>query len=358
MIAMIGPRLTDPKTKTNEFLELFRFAEEKSRVEEILKARANTISSTAFKQNTLAGRGGGRGRGGAGRGTGLSFVSRATVPKTVDANLSVVTDDDISSKMEPRADLQLHFNAVDTSVQPTTACGISKTASSDSELDDDDDISVVSEAPSAPLVVDVADSNKTAGVIEELTKDEEKKDDPGEEEVHSSLQGILNRPKRAITFSEKPKHSVLSLAQGGALHRNGTLKTAPSSNNLKGPKGSPIGGRVPPRNLSIGELSNSPLGNPMSRSHSRSDFSQNSGTSNKNRGHSDSPVSAKRETLDTVLDGEAAPNVEDDDTDISSPAPYLSATTEGRHSTGHSFKSNHHDGIVLSIADILYLLSC
>lgn len=95
MIASIGPRLTDPKAKTAYFLGLFRFAEEKSQVEEILKARTQTMNSSIFsKGSELRGAGrGGRGAGGrgvqrgsitaAGRGSGsnasiISAVSAAT----------------------------------------------------------------------------------------------------------------------------------------------------------------------------------------------------------------------------------------------------------------------------------------
>lgn len=67
---MIGPRLTDPKAKMDQFLELFRFSDEKAHVEEVLKARAAIITSTMFKSTSssggakaMGGRGGGRGRG-------------------------------------------------------------------------------------------------------------------------------------------------------------------------------------------------------------------------------------------------------------------------------------------------------
>lgn len=73
IIASIGPRLTDPKAKTAELVGLFRYSEEKQKVEEILKARASTLSASAFTRGGLAlGRrastrpmstGGGRGRG-------------------------------------------------------------------------------------------------------------------------------------------------------------------------------------------------------------------------------------------------------------------------------------------------------
>lgn len=57
---MIGPRLTDPRAKVDFFLGLFRFSEEKEKVQEILKARTHVISSNLFRQpglNFVAGTG-------------------------------------------------------------------------------------------------------------------------------------------------------------------------------------------------------------------------------------------------------------------------------------------------------------
>ena len=72
---MIGPRLTDPRSKTDEFIQIFRYAEDKSKVEEILKARQQTLASSMFKVSATGG--GGRGEivaGRGGRGSGLSVV--------------------------------------------------------------------------------------------------------------------------------------------------------------------------------------------------------------------------------------------------------------------------------------------
>jgi len=88
MITIIGPRLTDPSAKVSAFTDMFRFAEDKKSVEEVLKARMQAINSAKFTNNTVAsalrpgsGRGGrgltmvpagggrsGRGAGGRGRG--------------------------------------------------------------------------------------------------------------------------------------------------------------------------------------------------------------------------------------------------------------------------------------------------
>ena len=45
---MIGPRLTDPKACSNEIMNRFRFAEEKEVVHDVLKARAQTLNSSAY----------------------------------------------------------------------------------------------------------------------------------------------------------------------------------------------------------------------------------------------------------------------------------------------------------------------
>lgn len=80
---MLGPRLTDPKSKLEYFTGLFRYVEEKAIVEEVLKHRAHILATSIFTKasmspshNTLSGIGspGGRtgtllgGRGGRGAG--------------------------------------------------------------------------------------------------------------------------------------------------------------------------------------------------------------------------------------------------------------------------------------------------
>ena len=51
MVVMIGPRLIDPRAKVDYFLELFRFSEEKEKVQEVLKARTQFISANAYRQS-------------------------------------------------------------------------------------------------------------------------------------------------------------------------------------------------------------------------------------------------------------------------------------------------------------------
>ena len=50
MIGLIGPRLTDPNAKISIFTDMFRFSEDKKSVEDILKARTNTLNASQFKR--------------------------------------------------------------------------------------------------------------------------------------------------------------------------------------------------------------------------------------------------------------------------------------------------------------------
>jgi hypothetical protein len=65
IIQMVGPRLIDPKAKISYFTGLFRYTEEKSIVEEVLKARAQVLATSMFSRKegikSFAGRGPGRG---------------------------------------------------------------------------------------------------------------------------------------------------------------------------------------------------------------------------------------------------------------------------------------------------------
>ena len=54
IITMIGPRLTDPRAKVNEFMGMFRYSEEKERVQEVLKARTQVLASSLFKPSGLS----------------------------------------------------------------------------------------------------------------------------------------------------------------------------------------------------------------------------------------------------------------------------------------------------------------
>lgn len=92
IITMLGPRITDPRVGTDKVLSLFRFAEEKSQIEEVFKSRMQVLNGSMFTRASslsspgLAGRGAGRG----GRGI-LSPSGRSTSrPMSMPANLSSV----------------------------------------------------------------------------------------------------------------------------------------------------------------------------------------------------------------------------------------------------------------------------
>lgn len=98
-IKMIGPRLTDPKAKSAEIIGMFRFSEEKRQVEDVLKARAQTVSTSSFSVKPAGGvlagggRGGGRGgRGMNGRGTGGGRGGGAAPTFTSTVPLDVIMD--------------------------------------------------------------------------------------------------------------------------------------------------------------------------------------------------------------------------------------------------------------------------
>ena len=85
IIRMISPRLTDPKSESEAILNLFRYSEEKTQVEEALKARAKAIEKSRYSaapkasipgSNTPHGVRPGRGRGG--RGLTTSSSARPT----------------------------------------------------------------------------------------------------------------------------------------------------------------------------------------------------------------------------------------------------------------------------------------
>jgi hypothetical protein len=66
---MIGPRLVDPKSRANDFIGMFRYSEEKKQVEDILKARSQSLVGSVMYSpptgaNLMSGGGGGRGGGG------------------------------------------------------------------------------------------------------------------------------------------------------------------------------------------------------------------------------------------------------------------------------------------------------
>jgi hypothetical protein len=80
IILMLAPRLTDPRSKMDEFINIFRYADDKTKVEDALKNRAQLIGSSGFNRtSTTLTAGGIGGRGGMGRGSG-SFTADGSSP--------------------------------------------------------------------------------------------------------------------------------------------------------------------------------------------------------------------------------------------------------------------------------------
>eukprot|EP01038_Epipyxis_sp_PR26KG_P011461 gene11461-15353_t len=141
MISMIGPRLVDPRAKMEQLMGLFRFVEEKSIVEEVLRARVQTLSAALFKtvdsSNALGGRGGKGGRGGRG-------MSRPTSTLEMGSNrLAPVSETSLKSKSLDRinevedVDANLTENAITRKVRfPNVSNGESnQTKDKDDESD-------------------------------------------------------------------------------------------------------------------------------------------------------------------------------------------------------------------------------
>ena len=63
-IEAIAPRLTDPNAKSSEFIDMFRYANDKTSVEEALKARSETLKSEKMSGKSKGSALGGGGRGG------------------------------------------------------------------------------------------------------------------------------------------------------------------------------------------------------------------------------------------------------------------------------------------------------
>jgi hypothetical protein len=83
IVSMIGPRITDPRQGVDKVQAVFRFAEDKTQIEEIFRSRTQALNGSLFTRSTTkvvtpigGGRGGTGGRGtgggiGGGRGRGL-----------------------------------------------------------------------------------------------------------------------------------------------------------------------------------------------------------------------------------------------------------------------------------------------
>lgn len=80
MVTMIAPRITDPRAKSTEIANCFRFVNEKTVVEDVLKARAQTLQGSVFRRTgSFGGAGGMGGRGGSLATTGRGMSGRGGI---------------------------------------------------------------------------------------------------------------------------------------------------------------------------------------------------------------------------------------------------------------------------------------
>lgn len=102
IIAMLGPRITDPRTGMDKALSLFRFAEEKSQVEEVFKSRMQVLNGSMFTRvSSLSSPGlGGRGAGRGGRCVLSSSVHSSSRPMSMPANLTSVFSEVVEASAE------------------------------------------------------------------------------------------------------------------------------------------------------------------------------------------------------------------------------------------------------------------
>ena len=295
MMALIGPRLSDPKAKMEEFLNQFRFADEKSKVEEILKARASTLASAAFKQTTPStimggrgGRGGGRGLGLAGvrprSGTSTADTARSNLTDTARSNVvdtsrslvvdtarttntdtarsyvsnsvrdSILSNSDILLSMKSDDDRQIHdpnnhsnSSSSNSIVNPTEATPSSYTHPSSVSTVTNTDFSTEKQI-STENTTDSSNNNETTDIKQDTTTTSSSSSSTittsasATQPPPSAAVGVLsllNRPSRAITFTDKPqKSSILSMnktkvavnSAAGATNNNNrpkSITTAP-----------------------------------------------------------------------------------------------------------------------------------
>jgi hypothetical protein len=114
IIEHLAPRLVDPKKHQPELLEIFRFVNEKEKVESLLKARSQTISASVFRRDdgvqstastdsnpdevtvepTSTSPRSGKGNTGAGRGSGIKGISNRSAGRGQGASHSIDTSDE------------------------------------------------------------------------------------------------------------------------------------------------------------------------------------------------------------------------------------------------------------------------
>jgi hypothetical protein len=157
IIEHLAPRLVDPKKHQPELLEIFRFVNEKEKVESLLKARSQTISASVFRRDdgvqstastdsnpdevtvepTSTSPRSGKGNTGAGRGSGIKGISNRSAGRGQGASHSIDTSDEAvgrgkKSNKSPNNTADLASNLLSPSSEAVTTTDRLATASFDS----------------------------------------------------------------------------------------------------------------------------------------------------------------------------------------------------------------------------------
>lgn len=237
IIAMIGPRLIDPRAKINQFVDIFRFSEEKDKVSEILKARGNTIDKAVFKQApaSLLTVGRGAGRGGAGRGAGRGNSDMVTAAHSPTKPAALTFAPTLASPL-PAVEVPPPYEATSKSSSYYESKSTSEKADSNSSstartasarmTEIFSDIPIVVEAGS-----DRSDFNQGPPSAPNSTSPPVSESSTPSASALDLLKGLTNRKK----FVDRPKSSLLfSVAtQGRSPHSSATPATTQTTSSGK-----------------------------------------------------------------------------------------------------------------------------
>ncbi len=181
-IESVCPRVTDPQTMTQTFMDMFRYEDDRARVEQAFKARNETIRASTFNAKgagalSTGGRGAGRGgagRGGAGRGIGAGRGGAAIAPKpqpALDMEGCVSTDEVVPTPAPAQV------VASRSSISPFSQTPVKVEESSDSETSEKDDVGIMplrsSVVRKSSLVLPARRPSVMKSVIIESAEDEQ-----------------------------------------------------------------------------------------------------------------------------------------------------------------------------------------
>ena len=138
IILSIAPRLTDPRSRMDHFLSLFRFSEEKTQVEEALKTRIQAITGSIYmKTESFSALSPGRGRG---RGVGSAAGGRGGRGGSRETSSNIAIAEPFATK--PRAvsmPIQSHTRDLLQAMQSTVQSTSPVVRNRDSDDDEDDE---------------------------------------------------------------------------------------------------------------------------------------------------------------------------------------------------------------------------